>query len=308
MATVADDAREQQLAWEARQRPRAAVAAILAAILGLASPLWRVVGLSDAPTPGFLESLGQAAQSGPVGRLESLRVPTYEYYHEHALTLIGSGVVAALGLLALGWAITFLAAATRARRPEFIRLAVYITLVGAVLYAISSVLGPLGTVLAISDFLEGPRTVDQARDIGSSTLLIAASLIGQIGPLAVVAGLFLVSLNAMRVGLLTRFIGILGVVSAVLMIIPLMPLPLVQSFWLIALGTMLLGVGRAGLPPAWRTGQAEPWPSTMEGAQRRRAAEERKQGIARPEPQPEPVPAGRPHPASKKRKRKRRGS
>jgi hypothetical protein len=309
VATVADDAREQQLAWEARQRPRAAIAAILAALLGLASPLWRIVGLSDAPQPGFLESLGQAAQSGPVGRLESVRVPTYEFYDDNALTLIGSGVVAALGLLALGWAITFLAAATRARRPEFIRLAVYITLVGAVLYAISSVLGPVGSVLAISDFLEGPRTVDEAREIGGSTLLIAASLIGQIGPLAVVAGLFLVSLNAMRIGLLTRFVGILGIVSAVLMIIPLMPLPLVQSFWLTALGMLLLGVGRAGLPPAWRTGKAEPWPSAMEGAQRRRAAEERKQGITRPEPEPEPepVPAGRPHPASKKRKRKRRG-
>jgi hypothetical protein len=307
VATVADDAREQQLAWEARQRPRAAIAAILAALLGLASPLWRIVGLRDAPQPGFLESLGQAAQSGPVGRLESVRVPTYEFYDDNALTLIGSGVVAALGLLALGWTITFLAAATRARRPEFIRLAVYITLVGAVLYAISSVLGPVGSVLAISDFLEGPRTVDEAREIGGSTLLIAASLIGQIGPLAVVAGLFLVSLNAMRIGLLTRFVGILGIVSAVLMIIPLMPLPLVQSFWLTALGMLLLGVGRVGLPPAWRTGKAEPWPSAMEGAQRRRAAEERKQGITRPEPEPEPVPAGRPHPASKKRKRKRRG-
>jgi hypothetical protein len=305
VAAVADDAREQQLAWEARQRPRAGVAAILAAVLGLASPMWRVIGLSDAPRAGFLESLGQAAQPGPMGRLQSVRIATYEYYHDHALTLIGSGVVGALGLLALAWVVTFIAAATRARRPEFIRLAVYITLVGAVIHAISSVLGPVGSVLAISDFLDGPRTVDEAREVGGGTLLITASLLGQIGPLAVVAGLFLVSLNAMRLGLLTRFLGILGVVSAVLMIIPLIPLPLVQAFWLMALGLMLLGVGN--LPPAWRTGKAEPWPGAMEGAQRRRRDEERKQGIDRPEPEPERVPAGRRHRSSKKRKRKRRG-
>jgi hypothetical protein len=307
VATVTDDARAQQLAWEARQRPRAAIAAILAGVLGLAGPLWRVVGLSDSPQPGFLESLGQVAQSGPIGRLPSLQTPTFEYYQDHAFVLVGAGVVSALALLALAWLVTFLAVATRARRPDFIRLAVYITLVGGVIAALAAVLGPLGTVLAISDFLDGARTVDDARDIGGSTLLIAASLLGQIGPLAVVAGLFLVSLNAMRVGLLTRFLGILGVVGAVLTILPLVPLPLVQSFWAIAVGLMLFGAGGAGLPLAWRTGKAEPWPTAMDAAQRRREAEERKQGIVRePEPAGEPVPAGRPHPASKKRKRKRR--
>jgi hypothetical protein len=303
VAAVTDDAREQQLAWEARQRPRAGVAAIVAGLLALAAPLWRALALRDAPQAGFLESFTQALQSGPIGREVSLKIAVYEFYEDNALTLIGSGVVSALGLLALAWVVTFLAVATRARRPEFIRLAVYITLVGGVIYAISSILGPLGTVLAVSDFLDGPRTVDDASDIGGSTLLIAASLLGQIGPLAVVAGLFLVSLNAMRVGLLTRFLGILGVIGAVLMILPLMPLPVVQSFWIIAIGMMLLGVGN--LPPAWRTGKAEPWQTAMEGAQRRRAEEDRKQGITHPEP--EPVPAARPHPSSKKRKRKRRG-
>ena len=73
---------------------------------------------------------------------------------------------------------------------------------------------------------------------------------------------------------------------------------------------MLLGVGRTQLPPAWRTGQAEPWPSAQEGAARRREAEERQQGI---EPQARAraraqarAAAARPHPSSKKRKRKRR--
>jgi hypothetical protein len=174
-----------------------------------------------------------------------------------------------------------------------------------VLYAISAVLGPLGTVLAVSDFLGGPRTVDDARDIGGGSLLITASLLRQIGPLAVVAGLFLVSLNAMRVGLLTRFLGILGVVGAVLMILPLVPLPVVLSFWAVAVGLMLLGVGTT--PPAWRTGRAEPWPAATEGAHRRRAEEEHKQGVTRPEPEAQPAPAARPHAASKKRKRKRRG-
>jgi signal transduction histidine kinase len=313
VAAVAEDSRQQQLAWEASQRRRAGIAAILAAVFALASPIWRLVALSDAPTPGFLPSLAQALEPGPLGQVESVRVAAYQFIEDHAFTLVAAGVahapglVGAIGLLALGYAVNFLAAATRARRPEFTRLVAYLALVGAVLYAIGAVLYPLGLVMEGSDFLDGARTVDEARDVGTGGLVIGGSLLLQLGPLAMVAGLFLVSLNAMRVGLLTRFLGILGVVSAVLIIIPLIPLPLVLAFWLTAVGLMLLGIG--ALPPAWRTGNAEPWPTAMEGAQRRREAEDRKQGIVRPEPEAprERVPAGRPHPSSKKRKRKRRG-
>jgi hypothetical protein len=86
-------------------------------------------------------------------------------------------------------------------------------------------------------------------------------------------------------------------------VFPLGPVSVVQSFWLIAVGMIVLGVIPGGQPPAWRTGKAEPWPSQREIAEaRRRQAKPERQ----PEPEPEPVPAGRPHPASKKRKRKRR--
>ena len=62
MAAVTDDAREQQLAWEARQRPRAGIAAIVAAVLTLAGYMWSGLALRDAPRAGFLESLGRRAE------------------------------------------------------------------------------------------------------------------------------------------------------------------------------------------------------------------------------------------------------
>ena len=80
---------------------------------------------------------------------------------------------------------------------------------------------------------------------------VTAELLAYVGQFLLAAGMLLVSLNAMRAGLLTRFLGILGVVSGVLFVFPqLMPLPVVQAFWLIALGLTLLGVGRTQLPPA----------------------------------------------------------
>lgn len=314
MAAVAGDAREQQLAWEARQRPRAAVAAFAAAVLSLIGYLWGGASLRDAPRAGFLESLGNAAADGPIGGQPSMLTRGLQFYVDNAFGLIGSAVVRGLGLLALAWAVTFLAAATRARRPEFARAAVYVTLIGAVLLALSDVVVPIERTFTFNDYLDGPKTVDAAQDLGGS-VFITGQLIGYIGRFALAAGVLLVSLNAMRVGLLTRFAGILGVVAGGLLVLPqLAPLPVVLWFWLGATGLILLGTGRVGLLPAWRSGKAEPWPSAQQAAAARREAEERRQGITRekpgPEPRSQPAPttaAARPQPSSKKRKRKRRG-
>jgi hypothetical protein len=301
----------QQLAWEARQRPPAGVAAILAALLTLGGTLWNQAIYRDVPRAGYLESLQRALEEGPIGRLESVRVGFYQFYADHATTVLASTVVRALGLIALGWAITFLAAATRARRPEFAKPMVYAALVGAVLSAVGVVLNAIGVDSAINTFLDSGRTVDDAADVGGNSLLIAAGLIGLVGQLALAVGVVLVSLNAMRIGLLTRFLGVLGMITGALIVIPIGPLPVVQSFFLFAFGLLLLGAIPGGIPPAWRTGNAEPWPSQQQVAEaRRKQAEARRAGSTPPEPEEleaEPVAAGTPHPSSKKRKRKRRG-
>ena len=306
MTAVADD-REQQLAWEARQRPRAGAAAFLAAVFLLAGFLWWVTLLRDAPQAGYLESLGRLGD-GPIGEQPSIQVEAMQYTVDNALGFILSGLLRGLAPVALAYAVTFVAVATRARRPEFPRAAVYMTIVGAVLYLLGTAGAEIDRTIAFNSFLDGPRTVDDARDVISSATITLA-LLAYVGQFVVAAGTLLVSLNAMRAGLFTRFLGILGVVAGVVSVFPqLMPVPLVQAFWLVALGLML--IGRTAVPPAWRTGNAEPWPSAKEAAARRREAEERRQGIE-PEPEPgkpKPAPAAKPHPASsKKRSRKRRG-
>jgi hypothetical protein len=65
-----------------------------------------------------------------------------------------------------------------------------------------------------------------------------------------------------------------------------------------------------GTPPAWRTGRAEPWPSSADlRAQRQRAMAEQRGEPVEAEPEAEPVGAQRgpsPATAAAKRKRKRR--
>src|SRR5581483_9250818 len=58
--------------------------------------------------------------------------------------------------------------------------------------------------------------------------------------------------------------GVLGIMAGVFFL-PFLPgLPIVQTFWLIALGVLLVGRMPSGTPPAWETGRAEPWPTRQE--------------------------------------------
>jgi hypothetical protein len=139
---------------------------------------------------------------------------------------------------------------------------------------------------------------------------VFASLLGLPGALGLALVLVMISLNAMRVGLLTRFMGVLGIITGALQILPFGgPLPVVQCFWLLMLSLLILGHWPNGQPPAWRTGNAEPWPSSAKVRQERQrlAAERRGEVPAPDEPEPEPVSAGpSPSASARKRKRKRR--
>ena len=99
----------------------------------------------------------------------------------------------------------------------------------------------------------------------------------------------MICLNAMRVGLLTRFMGVLGVICGALIVLPILsPLPIVQTFWLGAMAVLLAKRWPNGVPPAWTTGEAAPWPSQAEAREARRAEMQRRRGG---DPEPAAVPA-----------------
>ena len=86
-------------------------------------------------------------------------------------------------------------------------------------------------------------------------------------------GFVLISLNAMRVGLLTRFMGYLGIFTGILVLFPIgSPVPVVQAFWLLALAYLLTDRWPSGVPPSWRSGRAEAWPSAAEQREQRMKA------------------------------------
>ena len=293
---MAAEGTEDHLAWEERQRTSAAIAAAVAALFTFVGTVWRGLTLSDLPRHGLLEALSRARAARSGRALESLRIDTFEYYSDQAAAVLPSSIVVAIGYVALGWALTYLAVATRARRPEMPKLILYLPLVAGGLQ------GDLDRPRGVRHEPRDQRLPRRRRAPSTppttsprAALSLFAALLGLPGALGLALALVFVALNAMRVGLLTRFMGVLGIITGALQILPFGgPLPVVQCFWLIMLAAAVLRplAGRlaAGLAHRRRGAVAELGGGPR--AARPRGGRAPRRDLRRPEPEPEPVAAG----------------
>jgi hypothetical protein len=289
---------EEQLAWEQRQRPRAAVVALAAGLLAIGGLVVAGLSTKDQPPAFLLNSLHNLEQPGPIGPQTTVHVADFQYSSTHGGPVLLSIVMLALGLFGIGLSISFLARCTRGRREKFPRIALPAAVVGGAVAGIGIVTVYLAQKGFHQDVLDGKRTVDAVRDRPAAEGV--GYTIELLGIFLFALGSILTCLNAMRVGLLTRTMGILGMFSggAIVLFGPSQPL---LPLWAAFLAPLFLGRWIGGQPPAWDSGKAEPWPTAQ-------AQREQRQRDKLGEPDPEPVEraAAKPHPGSKKRKRKRR--
>jgi hypothetical protein len=295
MATAIDD----QLLYETRMRPRVAVAAIAAGVLLVVAAALELVG--------------------PHAAVNELTLGLINEHRRFKLDLV-SNLVGAVGWLGVAFTLRFLFRAARARNEQLNPFFGVIAITGAAAIAISGVALAIASSLWAHDFVsQGSQTYDQAKSLTSGPLLPILSYAGLLGLLMTAVGYVLISLNAMRVGLLTRFMGYLGIFAGVLTIAAITPVPIVPGYWLVALGILFLGRWPTGTPPSWRSGRSEPWPSTQ---QMREEARQRntggRGGRAKPAgraPAVKPAPAapmatgeanGSARSTAQKRKRKKR--
>jgi hypothetical protein len=117
------------------------------------------------------------------------------------------------------------------------------------------------------------------------------------GRLGLAISLLYTCLFAMRVGLLTRFWGSLGMALGAA---ALLGLVLFLVIWFIYFGLLLLGRLPGGRPPAWAAGEAIPWPTPGEKAAAELAPED-------PGDPSAPRDGGDSDAGGERRKRKRRG-
>lgn len=277
---------------ETRERPRVAILAAIAAILTLAAPLIvRIAVGGEAPANRLTAAILQA---------------------DHRTAVLFSAASSVLGLLAITAVLDFLLRATRSRFPEMPSFVRPLLLAGGIGLAIFSGVLQVVSAFRIEQFAtEGSQTweeLDRVRDYGP------LAFIGIVAQFSFAFGFIMVALNAMRVGLLTRFMGYLGVIGAVLFVIPVLPLPIVQLFWLLGIALLLWGRAGAREPPAWSSGEAIAWPTAAEMREQRiRAAEARRGPVAAQPPtaehdehdDAEPASTAGPSQATSRRKRKK---
>jgi hypothetical protein len=306
---------ERQLAVEGAQRVRVAACALTAGLFFFGGQLWVAVIGAKEPTVGVLQGLYPALHGMAAAKIDP-RTIHEQFLVGHQYSLIASFVISNLGALGMLVPLRYLAAAESARSPTPSKVASYLALYGPILLAVFLPAFEISLILGAHSYLS--HTARTSAAITAATaggLRVALQLILTVGTLSLAAAFILISLRSMRIGLLTRLMGIVGIIGGVLFLIPLTPLPVVQSLWLVFFAAMLLQFGGRPLPEAWTVLEPRPWPARervprqpRQPRQPRTAAAPRGRGRgAASEPAvPAPVVPSVPSPsASKKRKRRR---
>lgn len=297
---------EEIVARESRLRPRFAGLAVLAGVCLII---------------GAVLQLG-----GPHTKVDELTVDLLTANKRFPLDLIAA-VVNGIAALAAAWVLVFLFNSARVRNPDKVRPWIRIVaIVAGGLTALSGVVYAIIVAHKVHEFATtGAQTYQEANHLTSGSGLLALQLLGQAGALLVAVSFVLVSLQAMNQGLLSRFMGYLGMFAGALFLFQITQVPVVQCYWLLAIAYLLSGRWPTGVPPAWLSGRSEPWPSSAE-MRSRRAAQAGPGRASRPSlfgPRSKAAPAaapaapepqsngsgveGRTRATTPKRKRKRRG-
>ena len=291
---------EQALAWEAEHRTRAAAGSIAAGILTLLGSILTTVGFNGIPdyagkvvTP--IDTLGHlvAGTTIPQGR-GALQVL---YLADHATVPIAGAIIQGLGGLLLFLPASYLFMATKARNPTLLKLTLFAAAAGAAMYGIGTAASGIARYSAATGLAADATNADAVDALKSGGVLIGAA-VQQLGGFLLGFTFVMLGLNAMRVGLMTRFMGILGVITGATFVLPLDQQGILRSFWLVALGFLLAGRWPSVIP-AWETGRPQPWPTAQQLRERRDGAGE----VVPATPAPAPR-APSPNASKKKRKRK----
>ncbi len=298
---------ERQLAVEGAQRVRVAACALTAGLFFFGGQLWVAVVGAKEPTIGVLQGLAPAFHGLAAAAVDP-RTIHEQFLVSHQYALIASFLISNLGALGMLVPLRYLAAAEMARSPTPSRIAGQLALFGPIMLAVFLPAFEISLILGAHSYLS-----HSARDAAAITaataggLRVAFQLILTVGTLALAAAFIMISLRAMRVGLLTKMMGIVGIIAGVLFLIPLTPLPVIQALWLVFFAAMLLQFGGRPLPEAWSVLEPRPWPARERVArQPRQPSRGLRRGGASSPPVPAPAAPSGPSPsASKKRKRRR---
>ncbi|HSR94095.1 MAG TPA: hypothetical protein VLK56_04455 [Solirubrobacterales bacterium] len=195
----------------------------------------------------------------------------------HRSAQLLSSILQAIGVGLLAAPLYYLFRAAKARSEKMRGQLVGVVVAAPLFLAALAILSGLSTLHAASDFVanEVPHLMakgvalssDRANEVANDTITEAplrplAAGFGLGGQLGFVIAMVYTALYAMRTGLLTRFWGSLGMALGAVSFIFFQ----FTLLWFVFFGLLLLGLVPGGRPPAWLSGEAEPWPTPGEKA------------------------------------------
>jgi len=264
----------ERVATETARRNRLAVVAFGGGFLYFLSAIVINETLNGAPTVGLLQGLAPAL-SGEANPAVSPRTDEVKFISHHAFALIAGSVLVAVAIGILTVILLVLLDATRFRRPQTWRAALPLVIGGGAAVAFVSLAHQVVTAIETHNFAVGHdftnHAVEQALTKGAANTAI--DYVDLLAGLGLAAGMIAVMINALRVGLLPRWMGFLGMFSAILIFLPIggAELQIVPAFWMVMMGILYGGRWPNQEPPAWNAGEAVPWPSRADMQAGRRA-------------------------------------
>jgi hypothetical protein len=247
--------RRAQLAWEERWARPTAVATLASVIFVIAAIVVATQGVGSG--------------SGDSGLLRDV--------DHHRTAQMISSILQAIGVGLLAAPLYYLFRAANSRSDRMRGQLVGVVVAAPLFLAALAILSGISTLHAASDFVshEVPRLIakgvpldsDRANEIANDTITEAplrplAAGFGLGGQLGFVVAMVYTCLYAMRVGLLPRFWGSLGMALGAVSFIFFQ----FALLWFVYLAFLLIGRVPGGKPPAWESGEAIPWPTPGEKA------------------------------------------
>ncbi|MFY9265778.1 MAG: hypothetical protein WAO61_10190 [Solirubrobacterales bacterium] len=176
------------------------------------------------------------------------------HLHNNRGAFIIYTVLYAISIACMAPVLLHLAVAERSRRPSVPTLVTVLSLAGPLLVALAT---PLYTILRVAvakDFFNHPvQTVKRAEEVATSLGLQVTTGMVLAGTVGLAFAFVLIALNGQRIGLFSRFFGIIGIVIGVATVFMPNPASVLQVFWLGALGMTFLAPAERR-QPAWAAG------------------------------------------------------
>jgi MFS family permease len=196
---------------------------------------------------------------------------------QHRTAQMISSILQAIGVGLLAAPLYYLFRAANARSDQMRGQLVGVIVAAPLFLAALAIFNGLSTLHAASDFVssEVPRLIakgialdsDRANEIAKEAISDAplrplAAGFGLGGQLGFLVAMVYTCLYAMRVGLLPRFWGSLGMALGAVSFLFFQ----FALLWFVYLGLLLIGRVPGGKPPAWAAGEAIPWLTAAEKA------------------------------------------